>query len=44
MQPGALDELIARSVNAAGAGGTVRAGVRTGQVFRPGFPVPVHRM
>ncbi|HEX3811635.1 MAG TPA: GTP-binding protein [Mycobacteriales bacterium] len=43
-RPIALDELIARSVDAAGAGGTVRAGERTGQVFRPGFPVPIHRM
>jgi len=42
--PDMLNALIDRSVTAASKAGHVQSGGRTGQVFRPGFPVPVHRM
>lgn len=42
--PEQLDELIAASTGAADAAVSAVSGRRRGDIFRPGFPVPVHRM
>jgi G3E family GTPase len=42
--PDALNALLDRSIAAADTALATRSGPRAGQVFRPGFPVPVHRM
>jgi len=42
--PDALNALLDRSIAAADTAFATRSGPRAGQVFRPGFPVPVHRM
>ncbi|RZQ60522.1 GTP-binding protein [Amycolatopsis suaedae] len=42
--PDNLDALIDRCVAAADAAAATSSGERTGVVFRPGYPVPVHRM
>lgn len=42
--PDDLQALLDRSIAAADQTHATRSGPRTGQVFRPGFPVPLHRM
>jgi G3E family GTPase len=44
IDPAGLDALIDRAVAVANRGGPTQSGDRSGDVFRPGFPVPVHRM
>jgi G3E family GTPase len=44
MSPDELEDAIAASTAAADAACGIMAGPRTGDIFRPGFPVPVHRM
>jgi G3E family GTPase len=44
VDPDALDVLIAQSVAAADRAARTKSSPRRGNIFRPGFPVPVHRM
>jgi G3E family GTPase len=44
IDPAGLDALLDRAVTVANRGGPTLSGDRSGDVFRPGFPVPVHRM
>lgn len=44
IDPAGLNALIDRAVLAANRVGPTTSGDRSGEVFRPGFPVPVHRM
>jgi G3E family GTPase len=44
IDPAGLDALIDRAVAVADQDGPALSGDRSGRVFRPGFPVPVHRM
>jgi G3E family GTPase len=44
MSPQELEHAISASAAAADAACDTETGTRTGDIFRPGFPVPVHRM
>jgi G3E family GTPase len=43
-RPDALDALIHRSIAVANAACSVESDSRSGKAFRPGYPVPVHRL
>jgi G3E family GTPase len=44
MSPEDLEQAIASAVNEADSAVGAESGARSGDIFRPGFPVPVHRM